>query len=230
MDPILERFAEAWKVPLGIGPLDLAFSSLTALGCGFVIGETYRRTYRGHDYSRSFIQVLLVVTLLVAFVTLVVGNDLARAFTLVGAMSVVRFRTAVKEARDLAFIFWAVCAGMGAGGRFVSLTVVFTLGVALVVVVLTARGWGVRDPDLQLLRLRLDSGANYEELLQEPFTQLLADWRRLSLGLVRDGTLYELVYQVRLKPEVSARDFVDRLRALNQGHAVTLSFPEDGTA
>ena len=153
MDPLLRKLLDAWSGPLGVSLVDLALAGLTALACGFVIGETYRRTYRGHDYSRSFLQVLLVITLLVAFVTLVVGNDLARAFTLVGAMSVVRFRTAVKEARDLAFIFWAVATGMGAGSRFVALTVAFTLAVALVVVLLTWRGWGVRDPELQVLRV-----------------------------------------------------------------------------
>ncbi|HBP18355.1 MAG TPA: DUF4956 domain-containing protein [Planctomycetes bacterium] len=227
MDPLLRKLLDAWSGPLGVSLVDLALAGLTALACGFVIGETYRRTYRGHDYSRSFLQVLLVITLLVAFVTLVVGNDLARAFTLVGAMSVVRFRTAVKEARDLAFIFWAVATGMGAGSRFVALTVAFTLAVALVVVLLTWRGWGVRDPELQVLRVRFDSGADYEGLLDEPFKRLLLDWRRLSVGLVRQGTLYEVVYLVRLSPKASGRELVDQLRALNEGHPVTLSFREE---
>jgi hypothetical protein len=227
---LLARLADAWRGPLTLDPLDLAVSLLCALCCGFVISETYRRSHRGLDYSRPFVQVLLLCTVIVAFVTLVVGDDLARAFTLVGALSVIRYRTAVKEPRDLAFIFWAVAVGMGAGSRFLTFTIVFTLGVMVVIVALVAAGYGVKDMGLKVLRLRLDSAANYDEVFGECFGTFLADHRRLSVGLVRQGALYELVFVIRLKADATERDFVEAIRKVVGDHPVTLSGRDDETA
>lgn len=227
MKQLLDRLIDAWKTPLTLSELDVVLAVLCALVCGFIISETYRKTHRGVDYSRPFLQVLLIITILVSFVTLVVGDDLARAFTLVGALSVVRFRTAVKESRDLAFIFWAVGSGMGAGCRLYALTILFSLLLAAVVYVLTRANYGTRDVAVRVLRVRLDSQANYDEAFSEPFKTFLADHRRLSVGLVRQGLLHELVYLVRLLPEQSEREFLEAVRVICGDNPVSLSNRDD---
>tara|TARA_B100000965_G_scaffold163106_1_gene135886 strand:+ start:652 stop:1347 length:696 start_codon:yes stop_codon:yes gene_type:complete len=230
MPDFFDSLQGAWGGPLALKPLDLILSLTCALFCGFIISETYRRTHRGVDYSRPFVQVLILCSLIVAFVTLIVGDDLARAFTLVGALSVIRFRTAVKEARDLAFIFWCVAAGMGAGCRFLTLTILFTLVVTLVVVLFVAAGYGVRDPGLKVLRLRLESSANYENVLTDCFRAHLADQRRLSVSLVRQGLLNELVYLIRLKRPDREREFLEEVRQVVGDQPVTLSGRDGDTA
>ncbi len=230
MDELLDRFAKAWTGPFQLDAWDLLLGTLCALCCGFVICETYRRTHRGSDFSRPFLQVLLIITLLVSFVTLVVGDDLARAFTLVGALSVVRFRTAVKESRDLAFIFWAVGAGMGAGCRFVGLTIGFTVLLAAVVAFVTWRNYGVRDHAIRVLRVRLDSKSDYDSLFTECFKAYLSDSERLSVGLVRQGLLYEIVYLVRLQDSAKEREFLESVREMVGDNPVTLSHRDEKTA
>lgn len=230
MPDFLRRFLESWRGPLTLEPLDLGVALACALACGLVVSETYRRTHRGLDYSRPFVQVLLLLTFISAFVTLIVGDDLARAFTLVGALSVVRFRTAVKEARDLAFIFWAVGVGMGAGSRFLTLTVEFTLAVAAIVWLLVLVGYGVRDSGVKVLRVCIDSAAPYEKLLAPCLAQHLDDHQRLSVGLVRQGLLYELVYLVRLKPRVSEEAFIQALRAITANQPITITGRDEESA
>lgn len=230
MADLIGWLTEGWHGPLGLEPRDLLLSMACALGCGLVVAEAYRRTHRGLDYSRPFVQVLLLVTVIGAFVTLIVGDDLARAFTLVGALSVVRFRTAVKEARDLAFIFWAVAVGMGAGCRFLSLTVEFTAGVAVVVWLLTRSGYGARDGAVKVLRVCIDSAASWERLLAPPFAQFLADQQRISVGLVRQGLLYEVVYLVRLKPRAQEEELLRAIRAVNGDQPVTLASRDEESA
>jgi Domain of unknown function (DUF4956) len=230
VDPILERLTDAWSGPIHTGPLDLGLALACALGCGFVIAETYRRTHRGVDYTRSFLQVLVLLGMIVAFVTLIVGDDLARAFTLVGALSVVRFRTAVKESRDLAYIFWAVGAGMGAGSRFLTLTILFTAVLAILVAVFTMLRYGLRDTDAKVLRVRLDSSQDYDAVFKESFAKHLADWDRLSVGLVRQATLYEIVYLIRLKDGSTERDLLESVRRVAGDNPVTLSHRDQKTA
>lgn len=230
MDELLKRLSEGWTGPLTITFWDLGLGMACALGCGFVIAETYRRSHRGVDYSRSFLQVVLLTTVLVAFVTLIVADNLARAFTLVGALAVVRFRTAVKEARDLAFIFWSVGVGMGSGCRFVGITVAFTSIIAAVIMLVTRAGYGVRDPEVKVLRVRLDSSADYEAALSECFGQFLAQWERLSVGLVRQGLLYELVYLIRFKPGTTEQEFVGKVREVAGDHPLTISHRDQKTA
>jgi uncharacterized membrane protein YhiD involved in acid resistance len=109
---------------------------IMALLCGIIISLFYRISYRGPHYSASFVQALIILSMVTALVIMVIGNNLARAFGLVGAMSIIRFRTAVKDTQDIVFIFFALAAGMAAGvglkilaffGSFLIGSVIFVL-------------------------------------------------------------------------------------------------------
>jgi len=86
-----------------------------ALVCGLFISWLYRHTYKGPGYSITFVNSMVFLAMITAVVILVIGNNLARAFGLVGAMSIIRFRTAVKETQDIVYIFFALSVGMAAG-------------------------------------------------------------------------------------------------------------------
>ena len=88
---------------------------IIALLCGLIISLFYKASYRGPHYSTSFVQALVVLSMVTSLVIMVIGNNLARAFGLVGAMSIIRFRTAVKDTQDIVFIFFSLAAGMAAG-------------------------------------------------------------------------------------------------------------------
>ena len=92
-----------------------------------MIAFVYRATHRGTSYSQSFVQTLIILSMVVGVVMLIIGSNIARAFTLVGALSIVRFRNAVKETRDVGFIFFAMAIGMACGTRFYLLAIVSTL-------------------------------------------------------------------------------------------------------
>lgn len=223
MDEFVKKYLNNWSNPTSFDPVYLVVSLVCALVCGFIISETYRRTDKSVDYSRPFLQVLLVVSAVVAFVTLIVGDDLARAFTLVGALSVIRFRTAVKEARDLAFIFWAVAVGMGAGSGYITSCIGFSIAMSILIGVLTAMKYGIREPLIKVLRVRMDASADYDSLFIDCFPKHLKNWKRLSVSLVRQGLLYEAVYLVHFNPDAKEQDFMKAVRELTGDHPVTLS-------
>ncbi len=100
-----------------------------ALACllTFALVQTYRATHRGATYSASFLQGLFILTACTTLIMVVIGSNVARAFSLVGALSIVRFRTAIKDPRDVGFIFAAVALGMGCGTGFYMQSILFTL-------------------------------------------------------------------------------------------------------
>jgi uncharacterized membrane protein YhiD involved in acid resistance len=112
-DLMLEYFRNLAPPSLTLG--DFIFNVFVACLCGLVHIAFYRAAYRGPGYCVSFLNALVLLSMITAVVIMVIGDSLARAFGLVGAMSIIRFRTAVKEVLDIVHIFLALAIGMTAG-------------------------------------------------------------------------------------------------------------------
>ncbi len=110
--------------------MDVVLTIVLSFALSLAIAWVYRATHRGTSYSQTFVQTLIILAMVVGIVMLIIGSNIARAFTLVGALSIVRFRNAVKETRDVGFIFFdnrlqvrghlAFCFQFTEFGRFVS--------------------------------------------------------------------------------------------------------------
>ena len=94
---------------------EMIINILLAIILGFIISVIYRETHKGLSYSQSFTLTILFVAVIVAVVMMVIGGSLARAFALVGALSIIRFRTVIKDTKDTAYVFLALAVGMAAG-------------------------------------------------------------------------------------------------------------------
>ena len=99
---------------------DVLLSLSLSLICSLVVAWVYRNTHKNISYSQSYVQTLIILGMLITLIMLIVGSNIARAFALVGALSVVRFRNAIKETRDVGFIFLVMGIGMACGTRFYS--------------------------------------------------------------------------------------------------------------
>ena len=108
------------------------FALLTALICGIVIYLIYRFFYRGIVYNDNFNLLLVLVTIITAFIITTVSSNLALSLGMVGALSIVRFRTAIKDPLDVGFIFWAIAAGLTAGAGLYLIALLGTIFVALI--------------------------------------------------------------------------------------------------
>ncbi|GAB5464731.1 MAG: DUF4956 domain-containing protein [Candidatus Kapaibacteriales bacterium] len=98
-----------------VTPQQLLASLMIALACGLAMAFIYRMSYRGTGYSAPFADSIVLLTMVTALVITVIGDNLARAFGLVGAMSIIRFRTALRDTTDIVFIFFALAVGMASG-------------------------------------------------------------------------------------------------------------------
>ena len=186
------------------GPM--AVNLAVACVCGVILSWLYRRTYRGSSYSMTFDRALVTLTIITAIVIMVIGNNLARAFGLVGAMSIVRFRTAVKDAQDLVFIFFSLAVGLASGVGLHALSLGGTVFVGAIIALMARYNYGALDQRELVVQLRYDTAAGeeparvYAPVLEEFGTQFSLIGARSADG---DRAL-ELTMYVRLKTPGSA--------------------------
>ncbi len=187
-----------------------------------VIAWVYRATHQGTSYAQSFAQTLVIMGMVTLLIMLIIGSNIAHAFSLIGALSVIRFRNAVKETRDVGFMFLAVAVGMACGTRFYMLA---TFATAVFVVVLGLMHhldvFNKRVTE-RILRVRLPLGQDYEETLEPVFAEHLTESRMVAMETVAGGTLQELVYLVMLKPDRPPNAFLDALRGAANNNKVAL--------
>ncbi len=202
--------------------LDVAVVFSLSLVLTLIMGWVYRTTHRGVSYSQTYVHTLVIFGIVVAFVMLIIGSSIARAFTLVGALSIVRFRHAVKEARDIGFVFIVMAIGMACGTRFYMLAVVATLFLGATVLLMQKLNLFAKAIRERILIVRLPAGSTHEELLAPVFRRFLDEFHLISLETVGEVGYQEGVYSVVLKPRSEPNVFLQALREVNDNNKVSL--------
>lgn len=205
--------------------LVLALSFLTSAFIGWI----YQQTHRGTSYTQSFVFTLVMNGMIVSLVMLIVGSNIARAFSLVGALSIIRFRNAVKETRDVGFIFFTMAIGMAIGTRFYLLGLVAAVVISLIVLLMTRLNWFAREMTSQILSVRVPNDTPYDSLFDHAFLKYTNVSELISVDSVQNGTLTELVYSIGMKKSNRVQEFLAEIRKLNDNHKVTLLAGYNGT-
>ena len=201
---------------LNVTPWFVFVRLLVALAMGGLIAWLYERTDTGGDRGMSFPTTLVLLCVLVAMVTQVIGDNVARAFSLVGALSIVRYRTVVRDTKDTAFVVFSVVVGMAVGARNIWLAGI-GLAVIGVAVLAIAHFTKARSEPPFLLRVRIGLGSDHDAVLGGAFNQFLLTRRLMSVSTAKLGAALSLVYEARLRSGMSAEDLV---KALNRVEGV----------
>lgn len=204
-----------------------------ALSLSFVLSAfiawVYRFTHRNVSYSQSYVQTLVILGMLIALIMLVVGSNIARAFALVGALSVVRFRNAIKETRDVGFIFLVMGVGMAAGTRFYTLAIVAAVAISLVILVMYRFNWFAANVQRQVVKVQVPPDGNYTQNIQDVLISLTSEFELISIESIRGGALTELMYTVRLKKGTEPGELIGKLGERTGGQRVTVLTGYDQT-
>ena len=136
-------------------PENVLLSLLLAFVLGQVIAWVYYFTHSGLSYSRTYVQSLVLVTIVVAMVMAVIGDNIIRAFGLMGALAIIRFRNVVKDTRDIVFIFCALVVGMASGSQRYDIAVMGTIVLSLIALYLYLTSFGTHQPHNGFLRFSL---------------------------------------------------------------------------
>ena len=178
-----------------------------ALGLSFVLGlfifMVYRKTYAGVMYSDSFGVSLIAMAMITSLVIIAVTSNIVLSLGMVGALSIVRFRTAIKEPMDIAFLFWAIAVGIILGAGFITLAVIGSVIIGLVIVVFSTRKLG---ETLYILVVNCDNAQ-----AEQSVAGLILDGAKKSVLKSKSVAKYgiELIYEVRLAEGDTA--FINRI-------------------
>lgn len=200
-----------------------------ALALGRVVAAVYRRSRPMGDEAESFVVTLVLLTILIAMVTQVIGDNVARAFSLVGALSIVRFRTVVRDTQDTAYVIFAVAIGMAVGANHPAVAICGLAVVAFAALVVMrprksalSSGSGADGDFPFVLTIRIALGQDTEALLGPTLDRFLLARRLNSVGTSRQGLALDAAYAAEVRADQSPGQLVNALNGLDGVQSVTL--------
>jgi len=192
-----------------------------ALGCGFIVSLVYRWSHPGPGYSTRFVNSLVSLPMITAIVVMVIGNNLARAFGLVGAMSIIRFRTAIRDPQDTVFIFFALAVGMAAGVGLHLTAITGTASIGIVICILSRVSYTYPKRSNFLLQFSV-SGEK-----ETPYLPVLEKYCRrykpTNVKSRKGGNLLEFSFYVTLKDVDQSEEFIRALGQIQGVNRINLS-------
>ena len=199
---------------VALNPAIILFNLLLAFVLSLIIALVYKATHRGLSYSQTFVTTLIISGIVIAAVMMVIGNDIARAFGAFGAFSLIRFRTAIKDAKDMGYIF-LVLAVMAAGTNNYLIALATTAVVLIILFALYKLNFGsIRKFDY-LLNFSLDTSRQAENIYKPVFDQYLKSSSLLNIKAIESGQVLQLSFSIKFISESDAQSFITELERLN---------------
>ncbi|CAN7758125.1 DUF4956 domain-containing protein [Paenibacillus sp. LjRoot153] len=194
---------------------------LIAIVLGAMISFTYMKTQT--NYTQSFTLTMIVLPVIVAIIILLIGSNIARAFSLAGAFSIIRFRSAPGDPKDISFVLFTMAAGLACGVGSFGYAVLFTLVLCVLMFVLKVTNFGAKKAAQKLLKVTIPESLGYEEAFAEVFKMFDIAYELKKVRTTELGSLYELVYVVTIDHLTSQKEFLDAIRCRNGNLDITLT-------
>ncbi|WFR63898.1 DUF4956 domain-containing protein [Paenibacillus amylolyticus] len=206
---------------------DLTFNNAVitiglAIILGLIISLTYMKTNQA-TYSQSFTLTMVVLPVIVAIIILLIGSNIARAFSLAGAFSIIRFRSAPGDPKDIAYVLFTMASGLACGVGAFGYAILFTIILCVLMFVLSRFNFGGKKSQLKTLKVTIPENLSYEEALNEVFHTFNVPFDLKKIRTTELGSLYELVYSVTIHESVSQKEFLDAIRTRNGNLDISLT-------
>ena len=193
-----------------------------AVVIGLVIAFVYTLISKKDGYNKSLIVGLALLPAIVAAVILLVGSNVARAFSMAGAFALVRFRSAPGSAKDISIVFFSMASGLACGLGFVTFAVCFTVLSLVVLVIISVTGFGGSSDYKKQLRITIPENLNYMTVFDDVFEKYLSENVLRKVKTTNMGPMFELTYECRMKDDNTQKQFIDELRVRNGNLNITM--------
>ncbi len=193
-------------------PTEIVINLILAFIFGLVISLVYKFTHKGLSYSQSFMITNVFVSVIVCMVIMIIGNNLARAFALVGALSIIRFRTVVKDTKDTAYIFWSLASGMALGTGSYFLAIAGNTIISLIAYILFKTNYGSIVKSEFILQFRIKSG---DKKISENYYKILSKYTKsqtlLSSETSDDKNSTKVSLDIIMKDEFNQNNLLEEI-------------------
>ena len=189
-------------------PNEVILNLILSFFYGLLISFIYKKTHKGMSYSQSFMITNIFLSLIVCMVIMTIGNNIARAFALVGALSIIRFRTVIKDTKDIIYIFWSLAAGMacGTGSYFIALT--SSIIITTTALVLYKTNYGAIYKSEFILQFRYSKFDENIPLYLNILKKFCSSHILLNSEPSGDKSSLKLTYDIVLKEEMDVNNFI----------------------
>jgi hypothetical protein len=215
--------------PAGAGaftPQTIILSLLLAFVLGQVLAWVYYLTHTGLSYSRSYVQSLILLAVVISMVMTVIGNNIITAFGLMGALAIVRFRNVIKDTRDICFIFCALVIGMAAGSHRYVTAILGTAILCLIIVYLFWTDFGSHEPHNGFLRFGLRGPLGAGHPVPGILNRYCGSFTMISMQDSGFGGPAEYAYQLLIRNTARNEEFVAELEKVEGIENISLTVQE----
>lgn len=207
---------------------DLTFiQSLITMAVALILGGgiafTYYTTQSEEYYQRSLAITLCMLPIILSVIILFIGSNIARAFSLAGTLSIIRFRSAPGDAKDIGFIFFDIAAGLACGVGLYGYGILFVAVLCLVIVLLEKFKTFEKKTTNKTLRILIPENLNYEGVFDEILNTYTKKHTLTKIKTTDLGSLFELCYNVEMSDGVNEQEFINELRCRNGNLSIILS-------
>jgi len=214
MDGFLEALDASNRLNADYSVQATILSLLLAFVLGQVIAWAYAWTHSGLSYSRSYTQSLVLMTIVVSLVMLVIGDSIATAFGLLGALALIRFRNVLKDTRDTVFVFMSLVVGMSVGTQRYQLAIIGTVVLLLVVFYLNKTSFGTLGRYDGYLTVRVTSARHGQNESTQLLNRFCRAVKQISTRQSGEEESAEFVFQVGLRDRDRSHELLRELREL----------------
>src|SRR3989338_3268747 len=214
---------------IGDNLVSIAMNISLSFVLGLLIATVYKKTHKGVSYSQSFTQTLLILTVISTSAMMVIGSSLAKAFGMAGALSIIRFRTVVKDPKDIGFVFLALVIGMACGTQGYLIAITTAALLTIIIISLTKVNFGSIKKHNFVLRYYQQMNLISNEEVHDLLRTYLKSCVLLSMLSHESGKTFEFSYNVDfiskneqndLLKELSARKGISNVYLLNASNDI----------
>ena len=208
-------------------PESVLLSLLLAFVLGQLLAWIYFFTHSGLSYSRSFVQSLVLIAIIVSLVMAVIGNSIITAFGLMGALAIVRFRNVIKDTRDVVFLFGSLVIGMATGSQRYAIAIIGTFAIGLVVLYLQFTGFGSRHACNAFLRFTLTGPIGPEHPVPGILKRFCSQFSLISMQNNSVIDAAEHAYQLMIRDCSRNEEMLSQLGRLTGISDISLTMQEE---
>jgi len=221
MDTIESLFTSNGGTEQGI--FMILFAMILAAALSLIITKVYQMTFSGPRYSQSFVHTIIMMSVIVSVVMNVISDNAGVAFGLFAIFSLIRFRSAVTDAKDIAYIFFGLCVGMTCGLFHFDLAIVLTL-VASLIFYLLFKFQYAKGKDTQILKITVPENLNHDNMFDSLFNRFTESHQLRQVETTNLGTMILYTYAIRSKNDVQDKELIDEIREKNANLKVSLTY------
>lgn len=194
---------------------------------GVIMSFVYLKTNRSKTPSQSFAHTLVILPTVVSIIILMVGSNVARAFSLAGAFTIIRFRSQPGNPRDITYVLFCMAVGLACGMGYMLYAAIVAAIFSLVMIILELLNYGKPKESLKILKILIPENLDYDNVFDDIFKKYTHTKELKKLRTADLGSVYELNYEIEEKPDIDEKEFVDELRCRNGNLNISLLVKEE---